>query len=334
MDKIFAKIKSVKDKLDDLENTIQIEDDKIQIKLNEILAKLHRAEVRADKTVIDKKYRESIEEARSENQKNKVPGKIRVGRIAGRFEKGRKFPISYGYKNINVVSVNKTGLGSELSPFVLKDAEGRIFENIWQFSKIYPMVPAQKQPKSGWKWPTESHVDKNNAEKLSRSVDKYEEINDLIQEEYWIWRSKGMEFPEPIRFPVGFANRHECLSAIFPDSYEQICNQYYPMQALGYIESRKKIYCPLYIQLTKETDDFKKLKEMLEDGYNLQILDIDVAQPNCGIEMTKGIYGEDRVGSLEVNEQNIKFLLNNPEVPFGHGYVLGTFLLGKESWLY
>lgn len=327
---IISEIDKLKEKLNNLENTIQVENDVVVIKLKELDAKLHRAEIRGNKTNIDKKYKESIENERLENKKNGLPGKIRVGRVAGMYEKGRKYPITYGYKNISVVSLNQSNLGAELSPYKLRDDNGRLHENIWQFSKIYEKVPAQKQ-KSGWYWKLERHVETEQVKRLYTTDD----VNSHVLNEYWRWRKEGMEFMSPVRYPVGFTERHNCLGCIWPydDDYSQINNPHYPMKILGYVEARKKIYSKVYMELAKKTDEFLKLKSLLEDGYNLQILDVDCAQPNCGLEMTPGIYGEDGVGSVEINEKNIKFLLNNTDVPFGHSHALSCLLLDHPEWI-
>jgi hypothetical protein len=44
--------------------------------------------------------------------------------------------------------------------------------------------------------------------------------------------------------------------------------------------------------------------------------------------MPEGVYGEDKVGSIEINEKNIKALLDYTGSPFGHGFTLAADLLG------
>ena len=62
-----------------------------------------------------------------------------------------KYPIDLkpyekeGFVSVLIHTSGKT-FGGDLSPYILKDEEGHILENIWQFSKVYPKVTAQKQP--------------------------------------------------------------------------------------------------------------------------------------------------------------------------------------------
>lgn len=110
---------------------------------------------------------------------------------------------------------------------MLRNEKGQLLENVWQFSKIYASVSAQKIPLSSryypstiiWEHPAEKHLDDNG------------EPNDA----YWDWRAKGMDNPYPVRYPNGFQGRKECVCCIYFDEDEK-------MQRLNYIESRKKIY--------------------------------------------------------------------------------------------
>src|SRR6185437_7739168 len=145
---ILEKIEKINEKLDNVKTNFYQNTLEILLGMKEISDKLNRDRIKNDKTEIDRRYEESIEEARAENVQQGKCGRLRVGKIAGMFDKGRKYPITYGYRNIIVVSQNKNKLGSELSPFVLKDENGQIMENIWQFSKIYEQITAQNQ-KSG-----------------------------------------------------------------------------------------------------------------------------------------------------------------------------------------
>ena len=142
---------------------------------------------------------------------------IRVGRI----DKG--YPSFEGYEPIIIMT--KSSKYGAIGPYCLKNDQGQIMENIYQFHKIYKNVPKSVQRYSKWdnrviwNWPAETHI--NN------------ETNEP-NEKYWKWREAGLNAPDPIRYPVGFNHRHECLYALWND------------KKLNYIESRKEIYIPVY----------------------------------------------------------------------------------------
>jgi hypothetical protein len=273
---------------------------------------------------------EEINAARKKNVSRNQKGRIRVGKIKGRFESGCKYPITKGYINIIVCSVNKTKLGSELTPFLLTNSRGQIMENIWQFSKVYATVSKINAP-SGWSWPSQIHVHQGE-----------------ITDDYWQWRIAGMNFMSPIRSPVPATDRAKCCYSLWPsdamginmtENYISNISDADPknMIQLSYLEARQNVYCPLYTNLVKQQDQFRILKILLEAGYNLQILDLD--GPNKEDippynEMVDGSYGEDKVGSISINKKNIGLLLKYIMQPFGHGYVLAVALMGKEHWLF
>jgi hypothetical protein len=68
---------------------------------------------------------------------------IRVGTI-----KNNKKPSFDGFKSILVLT--KSSPYGELGPYVLKDEDGKIMENIWQFSKVYKQIPKTTQRYSQW----------------------------------------------------------------------------------------------------------------------------------------------------------------------------------------
>lgn len=77
----------------------------------------------------------------------------------------------------------------------------------------------------------------------------------------------------------------------------------------NYIECRY-FYCYWYRKLVEKKADFKKLQQMLRDGYNLQIIGYD------GYPITKSLY-----------EHYI-----DPAKPFGHELVLYSLLVGEYPW--
>jgi hypothetical protein len=274
--------------------------------------------------------------AKEENIKAERSGTLRVGRIAPRMQKGPKFPYTEGFLNVAVTSHNKAGVGAELSPFVLSNEEGHIMENIWQCAKLYPFVPDIDDSRSGWTWRREVHINP-----------KTQNINPA----YWEWRNAGMTFDKPLRYPVGSQHRHYAKCHVWPTSNDlnDAINMTgeTPMEKLPYAAARIKIYCPVYMEMASKTKDFATLRELLDAGYNIQILDVD------GPERTKNedgsvtapydqmpestlehnAYGESGVGSIEINEDNIKTMLMDEDQPFGHGYALACALLGHPEWV-
>ena len=236
---------------------------------------------------------------------------IRVGKIVGKHN-----PEYKGYEPI-IVKTKSDRSYWELSPYYLKykipedpKREG-IVEDLWQGSKAYRQVYHQKQIAKWnsklilWEHPSEIHIDKNND----------------ITPEYWKWRMKLMTNPHPVRYPVGYYGRKECVCSIWPNEKGQY-------ECLDYITARKKIYCHIYGEAAKIHPRFLELREKLKHGKNLLILDVD------GPKYTnKSPFNRVENESIEVNEMNIKELLNDPSQPFGHGYVLAVYLLGKEEWL-
>lgn len=216
-----------------------------------------------------------------------------------------KYPIDLtpydkeGYVSVLIHTSGKT-FGGDLSPYVLKDEEGHILENIWQFSKVYPKVTAQKQPISRfqpktivWEYPEEIHISPKTGE---------------VNSKYWDWREKGMNNWYAVRYPNGFNGRSSVLYSLWPNNKQG--------KKLDYVEARKQIYCGEYARLSPKCESFKKMKEMLEEGKNIQIIEVDGPE-----------------GGLVINEEIIREKIVDLKKSFGHGYTLAALLLGGESWM-
>jgi hypothetical protein len=218
----------------------------------------------------------------------------------------RMMPDIPGYHNI-LVHTSGCNVGGDLSPFVLTDDKGRLLENVWQFAKVYSKVHPQNQFNrySGvvtWHHPGETHVDNN----------------DVLTPGYFKWRERGMTNEYPVRYPNGYKGKDECLYCLWEN------------ERLGYIEARKRVYCGEYIKY-HNTPHFKQLKNMLNDGVNLNIVEVD--GPNTALQYPP----YNQIGltnpGMDINEENVRMLLNDPRNPFGHGYVIATLLLGHPEWL-
>lgn len=230
-----------------------------------------------------------------------MSGEVRVGRIVG-----QKYPSYPGFTPIVVMT--KSSPYGDLSPYVLKDEHGRIMENIWQFSKTYERVPQSTQrysrwdPTVIWNWPAEEHV-----------------TNNSPNDNYWRWRLAGMYNPYPVRYPVGYEARHKCLCAISDQG-----------ETLNYAEARKKIYLPIYVRLVKQQPRFWALKERLQKGENLLIIEVDGPHQES-LDYYKTTYGvgDDFIEqeTIRVTPERMSIVLNDLKHPFGHGYCLGLALL-------
>lgn len=129
-----------------------------------------------------------------------------------------------------------------------------------------------------------------------------------------------MNSKEPIRYPIGFNNRHQCLYAI--KSIDELT-------PLDYIESRKQIYLPLYIDLVKRESQFLELKMRLTKGENLLIIEVDGPhQESLDYYKDKYSVNDDFIenSTILVNEENMNIMLNDEKHPFGHGYCLAMAL--------
>lgn len=106
-----------------------------------------------------------------------------------------------------------------------------------------------------------------------------------------------------------------------------------PDRHLNYIEGRKEIYVPIYCELVKKQDKFYELKERLDSGENLLIIEVDGPHQES-LDYYKEKYGVDddfiENHSMEALDENLTIMLNDEKHPFGHGYCLAMALLDLE----
>lgn len=234
------------------------------------------------------------------NQLN-IKGDVVIARLGGR---GKAWPTAPpDFKNINVTSgsMNKAGpypikqlspmflgpVNKEVWPMIGNDT-ALLFENYWQYSKIFPDM---KKP----------HLDSKGN----------------VTKEWREWRKKGFSERKGHRHPTGTKTNE----VMYTDSkgrnhykYRTAIKSLYGNEYMGYIESRKKIYVPLYYKLITSTQAFQNLKEQVKNGKNFQILDFD-APPT----------------TEQITVDMLKWAINQPSPfgkPFGHGYVIAGALLG------
>jgi len=240
-----------------------------------------------------------------------MSGIVRVGRITFTSDYKQIKPEMKGFKTI--LCLSKSSTYGSLGPYVLKTKENHIFENEWQFRKVYPKVNETKQSLSRWQrnviaWehPSETHID--------ISTGKPNEL-------YFKWRKKGLENKYPVRYPPGFGRMKDCLYFLQEDDPSG--------EKLDYISARKKFYLPVYTRLVQNEPQFLELKDRLKRGENLLILEVDgphqesldyyrkkySVKPNFIINST-----------MICSEENLRIMLNDPKHPFGHGYCLAAAL--------
>ena len=91
--------------------------------------------------------------------------------------------------------------------------------------------------------------------------------------EYYAWRQKGFACKDPVRFPVGmsFKARSSCQYSLATKKDGTID----PNKKLDCVAARKKIYVKEYCSNVKRHSQFKILKELLESGNNIIIIEVD-----------------------------------------------------------
>lgn len=196
----------------------------------------------------------------------------------------------------NIQIVNNIKIPSyQLSPYHLHFIVNNnkiIFENYWQGCKIYKQVNTQKQVVANkviWDHPAEIHIDNDNN----------------ITNNYWQWRNKLFCNPYVVRYPNGYYGRKKCVCAVDLDKDGNI-------SYLDYITARKQLYIGAYAQLVQQTEAYKQLVILINNGINLCFTDIDVPE------------------NMIVNQINYDKYLNDNTRAFGHTWVLAACLLGLK----
>lgn len=244
-----------------------------------------------------------------------MSGLIRVGRCTYNRNGRRIDPTFDGFTPILVLT--QSSEYGELGPYVLRDRLGRIMENVWQYAKLYRNIPeirctySRYDPTIIWEHPAEVHVRDGTPTK-----------------EYWAWRVRGMTNGYAVRYPVGMNHRHQCLGVIASTPSGKTSD------LLGYVDSRKAVYVPIYCKLAKQEKTFKELRERVRDGENLLIIEVDGPHEEAlqyyrtTYEVDEGFIERD---SMLITDENLQIMLNDTRFSFGHGYCLAAALLGKDK---
>lgn len=244
-------------------------------------------------------------------------GRRAYGKVGGGYE-DCNYP---GYKKIKCLikdDITNNEYGS-ISPYVTKNKDGIVIENLWQFAKVYKQVPKTHETLSRfdktvvWDHHAEIHVNDDGS----------------LKPEYYAWREKGMKNPNPVRYPVGKSKgaRASCLYALKTKND----GSFSVNKKLDYIQGRKKIYIPEFCKSLKHEPNFLQLKQRYENGEELLIIEVDGPhQESLDYYKEKYGVGDDFFvgGTVAVTVENMKILLNDPKHPFGHGYCLSMALAG------
>lgn len=167
---------------------------------------------------------------------------------------------------INTTSHSTAQWTSQLSPFRLGPVklydrfQARIFENAWQYSKVYSQ---HADPQGN---PTQ---------------------------DYWRWAQRGWNSSIPHRYPMGKGAKP--LYSLWNG------------QRLNYIDARKTIYFPLYRDLVRQTEAYRKLEQIYRTEKSITLFDFD---------------GYDHIAlGLSLGD-----VLNNPRRICGHAFILAMML--------
>lgn len=238
---------------------------------------------------------------------------IRVGRHS--YERRLAAP---GFETVNIMMKSHGPQYVALSPFELKDEDGRLMENLWQFSKVYARVKrttcrySRFDARVIWDHPAEVHVGDDGK----------------LTPEYVAWRAKGFANPDAVRYPVGFHGRHACLGALLDE--HAVAHTDPSGHLLGYVEARKEIYQPLYMRLARRRPEYRELLEKLRRGENLLIVEIDGLHQES-LPYYVDTYGVDaefiQDGSMPATIAHLDLMLHDTKHPYGHGYCLARALL-------
>lgn len=199
----------------------------------------------------------------------------------------------------------------ELSPFFMGPVKGsdgavsHVFEHFWQCGKVYPCHYRDGK----------------------------------ILPEYFAWRKKWYDKTEISQKKTESRHPNEELGCrpadcLFFAYYED--GEY---KHLNYVEARKKVYIPQYAKLVYNTESFKMLKGLVDDGKQIALVDFDgfnYYEENA----MKGVYNSyvnrcmknhvtpTRLEGDYTKIKTMKDAVNCPFLQVGHGFVIKMLLQG------
>uniref|UniRef100_A0A6C0BD31 Uncharacterized protein n=1 Tax=viral metagenome TaxID=1070528 RepID=A0A6C0BD31_9ZZZZ len=222
-----------------------------------------------------------------------------------------------GYETCQVMSWHKKDTPYyELSPYYLRtdgleeniNSGGVIFENLYQGSKIYPVVydievyPHHTRRGDSrylhWKWQKENHIDSN---------------GNIIWATYMNWRYSLFRCNNPIHYPNGRNRAKEAVGTVFLSKNQDGTSK---VEILNYIEARHRVYRKEYCRLIRNLNFYQLLFQKVMSGINISLQEIDVPHPS-----KRGLHGSlcHPSGVFVTSIENIDLLINDSSEPFGHG---------------
>lgn len=139
-----------------------------------------------------------------------------------------------------------------------------------------------------------------NFESYWQSGKVFEDINVEITKKWW----KELKIPKR-KYPNSKGKK--VLYGLFDGNDKK----------MDYITSRKEIYVPEYYNLIKDREMTKHWIHELQNQKDLVIYDFDGPRTIDG-----------GVSFIELNLEVLKEKINNPQFPFGHGYIVGATIMG------
>lgn len=128
----------------------------------------------------------------------------------------------------------------------------------------------------------------------------FEGIDENVSKAWW----KAQDKPKR-KYPKGKGKKILCARF---EGYEDRGD-------MDYVTSRKEVYCNEYYELIKDRDRVKYWRKVLDEGKSITIYDFD------------GPRNENKsVTCLELTDEMLKEKINELNVPFGHGYIVGMVL--------
>lgn len=118
-------------------------------------------------------------------------------------------------------------------------------------------------------------------------------------EVFWKRRKRGWDTPEGHRRVKN------------TDEYNYTLYTWWKGEKLDYMQARKKVYCPLYVELVTKTKEYKELKEKADRGQNVMISGFD---------------------GYDYSKKGLKACFNDVSKPFGHELVLCGLLTDNRVW--
>lgn len=115
---------------------------------------------------------------------------------------------------------------------------------------------------------------------------------------YWTWAESGWSDAAPRRYPMGRGRKPLC--------------SLWDGKKLTYVQARKKVYAPLYAEVVKKTEAFKRLCDLYAEGKHLVLRDFD---------------GYDH----ELLGRTLREVMEDPDKKMGHAFVLKALITNDPS---